>query len=267
MKQNFEDIAITKEFYTDADGINLDSMYGQCNAELSLQQSKRDQIIALYITVAGFLIPTVMNLNLGAFSTAAAFLLMFFVGIMLCRVIVRYRVYKEVYWITSRTISELFRIPNSVITKDLVQKIYADNLRKDRASILVVYPFAEKCVASYLVDGEKQTVDFDKAINKKASRKRMYNSAETCLYMLMALMSAATLFLAVYSIASFYITLPYGTLLSVLLSLAGGAVAFQYAMRIYIRSLSELFRYCFDKEEASFNAAYAKAWFLHGFRY
>ncbi|MBQ5390241.1 MAG: hypothetical protein IIU58_04965 [Clostridia bacterium] len=265
MEKHFEDIQITKEFYTDADGINLDSMYSQCNAELALQQSKRDQIIALYITVAGFLIPTVMNLNIGAFSTASAFTLMFFVGIMLCRVIVRYRVYKEVYWITSRTIAELFRIPNAAITKELVQKIFADNLRKDRASVLIVYPFAEECVSSYLVEGEKQTVDFKKAVNKRASRKRMCNSAETYLYMLMALMSAATLFLAVFSLAS--ACLPDHALLSAAISLAGGAAAFEYAMQIYIRSLSDLFRYCFDKEKSSFNAAYAKAWFLHGFRY
>ena len=71
--EDFEKVDIGEEIFGKTDGINLESMYEQCNQELTLQQSKRDQIIAVYISVAGFIIPSILGLNLGALPMAAAF--------------------------------------------------------------------------------------------------------------------------------------------------------------------------------------------------
>ncbi len=43
--------------------MNLDNCYEQTVAELGLQQSKRDQIIAFYLTILGIVIPNVVGLK------------------------------------------------------------------------------------------------------------------------------------------------------------------------------------------------------------
>lgn len=93
----FEKFELTPDLFDTKKEINFENLYNLCTAELSLQQSKRDQIIAFYVAIAGFLIPTAYELDVSVWFRGAAFALVAFIGAMLCRVVVRYRVYKEVY--------------------------------------------------------------------------------------------------------------------------------------------------------------------------
>ncbi len=265
----FEKTDVGADIFTKKDGINLESMYSQCNAELALQQSKRDQIIAVYISVAGFIIPSILGLGLGLLPMAAAFFLMYVIGDTLCKVVVRYRVYKEVYWITSRTIATLFCVENNRINKQLVQKLFADNIRRGCTSVIALRDgFEEKVGAAAL----HTPVSYNEAVDCRATAKKISNSAETQLYKLMALMSAATLALAVFFAAkelTSLLTVLTPTLqltAAILLAAIAGFLAYNKEKGFYITKLTEVYDYCFDGKKKSFNATYAKAWFLHGFQ-
>lgn len=264
----FEKVNSGAEIYTNPEGVNLESLYSQCNAELTLQQSKRDQIIGVYLSVAGFIIPSILGLDLGFFPMAAAFLLMFVIGDALCKVVVRYRIYKEVYWITSRTIAALFRVEGKQITKGLVQKLFADNIRRGCGSVVVVKPeWKEKVGLAAL----KQPVPFDAAVDRRATVKKIANSAETLLYKLMAIMSAATMFLAVFCLVLailphlFSLGNTWQLLIAAAAAAVGGSLVYYKEKNYYIQSLTDVYAYCFDGKKASYNAVYAKAWFLHGY--
>ena len=225
MKPKFEAFRLTADLFDPAREINLENLYNLCTAELTLQQTKRDQIIAFYVAIASFLIPTAYEMELSAPFRAAAFALVAFIGAMLCRVVVRYRVYKEVYWVTARTITALMRAKPEKLEKALVQHLFAKNLQKSMPSV-VAYDTEER-------DG----VRVPARIRRFATVRKQQNSAETMLYLLIVVMTAVPAFLA----------------------------ALCLLMRSYSRALADLYAYCFDGSDASFNRAYSKAWFLHGF--
>ena len=49
MKPKFEAFRLTADLFDPAREINLENLYNLCTAELTLQQTKRDQIIAFYV--------------------------------------------------------------------------------------------------------------------------------------------------------------------------------------------------------------------------
>lgn len=251
MKPKFEAFRLTADLFDPAREINLENLYNLCTAELTLQQTKRDQIIAFYVAIASFLIPTAYEMELSAPFRAAAFALVAFIGAMLCRVIVRYRVYKEVYWVTARTITALMRAKPEKLEKALVQHLFAKNLQKSMPSV-VAYDTEER-------DG----VRVPARIRRFATVRKQQNSAETMLYLLIVVMTAVPAFLAGYAAFACMPGAPAW------LPAAGGGVLFLVVggllMRSYARALADLYAYCFDGSDASFNRAYSKAWFLHGF--
>ena len=266
--EDFEKTDVGSDIFTKKDGINLESMYSQCNAELTLQQSKRDQIIAVYISVAGFIIPSILGLGLGLIPMAAAFFLMYVIGDTLCKVVVRYRVYKEVYWITSRTIATLFCVDTALLNKSLVQKMFADNIRRSCKSVIALRDGFEDKVGTAAL---QTPVSYDDAVDRRATAKKISNSAETLLYKLMALMSAATLALAVFFAAKELLALcpvlstEIQFAIAILIAAVAGFLAYDKEKKFYIAKLTDVYSYCFDGKKESFNATYAKAWFLHGF--
>ena len=251
MKQNFETFRLSADLFDPAREINMENLYNLCTAELTLQQTKRDQIIAFYVAIASFLIPTAYEMNLSAPFRAAAFALVAFIGAMLCRVVVRYRVYKEVYWVTARTITALMRAKPEKLEKALVQHLFAKNLKKSMPSV-VAYATEER-------DG----VPVPARIRRFATVRKLQNSAETMLYLLIVVMTAVPAFLAGYTALACVPGIPAW------LPAACGGILFAAAvcllMRSYARALCDLYAYCFDGRDASFNRTYAKAWFLHGF--
>ena len=224
--------------------------------------------IGVYLSVAGFIIPSILSMKLGMLATAAAFFLLYIIGDVLCKVVVRYRIYKEVYWITSRTIAALFRVSASDIGKGLVQKLFADNLRRGYSSVIVVLPTWKDQVG---IPALTTPVPFAEAVDSRATAKKIANSAETQLYKLLALMSAATMALTVLCVVlSLPLqALPYSEilrpLLTAVLAILGGLFIYRKEKKHYIRSLTDIYAYCFDGKRESFNNAYAKAWFLHGY--
>ncbi len=226
--------------YEEKCDLRLENLYNQCYAELALQQSKRDQIIAVYITIVSLLLPTIYDLNLTTAAAAGVYLLIYVIGAMLCGVIRRYRIYKEVYWLTCRVISTLMRVKPECITKHVVQKLFAESMRKNFASVVIVK------------EGK---------VSRLATTKRHSFSAETLLYKLLALTSSVLLGLSIWLFASLIVPTPIHAILAIIV----GAVAYLRLEQAYITDLCKVYAYCLDEEKSSFNSAYQKAWFLHSF--
>ena len=110
---------------------------------------------------------------------------------------------------------------------------------------------------------ERDGVRVPARIRRFATVRKQQNSAETMLYLLIVVMTAVPAFLAGYAAFACMPGAPAW------LPAACGAVLFLAVggllMRSYARTLADLYAYCFDGSDASFNRAYSKAWFLHGF--
>ncbi len=111
--------------------VNLEHIYSTANDELSLQQQKRDQIITLYLAMITFFIPFTIELeSTSPFVKGFMFLFLSIIGFILGLIVIRYRIYKEVYWITLRALAQMKNYNDDEITKQLVQSLYFKSLCK-----------------------------------------------------------------------------------------------------------------------------------------
>lgn len=204
---------------------NFTAIYDNAHTELSLQQSKRDQIIALYLTLVSFLIPFAFNVE--SFNDAmrgALFLVLFIIGMILGIIIIRYKVYKEVYWICCQTISQLMNFDDKKINKSTVQSVFYQVLRKKNPT---------------------------KNGNVKAIRKSIF-SAETLIFEIHVLISASTLIISSY-------LLTHILHITIILSIAY-LILINY---LFFKAYFKVFKVCKTNDDNDFNYAFSKAWFLH----
>ena len=236
--------------------VDWTNSYNECNKELVAQQSKRDQIIAFYVAVAGFIVPIIYELNLHYLAQSAAFLLLVIIGWFLSKVVVRYRLYKESYWITSRTISQFFLKTDGKVVKRTIQDKFKQNLLKGEKSVIV---------RKKTPTGER----FEDQVDWWKTTKKVNNSAETILYKIIVLMTAVTVFLTVFTSANPLLGLIEGisgtpsTLIAVAVSLLAALATYSHLTFFYVRSLASIYKYCITKKDEDFNGAFDKAWFLH----
>lgn len=247
MKETHDSIKHWDEIVEPAPDYHLNELYQQCVTEIGVQQSKRDQTIAFFIAVCSFVIPAILEIeNMGSAGRGACFFFLFALGAMLCRVVARYRIYKEVYWLTVRTLSRLFGFKCECINKEVVQQCFAEAMHKNF----------------------KKTVVF--RTNKKREQKPNLwktlrlnrGSAELILYKVIVLMTGVLGFLFVCELGSLLALPP---LVSFIAGVVMLAVVYFWMCMIFCRMLCETYRYCVDSEKDSFNKTYAKAWFLHMF--
>jgi hypothetical protein len=151
----------------------------------------------------------------------------------------RYRIYKEVYWITCRTITQLFQYKENEIKKELIQSLYYKNLLRNSNTVLVL----------------QDTVEGNK-VNRSKTFRKIQNSAETILYNVMVLMFSLVLWIAVYMLIPFE---GYGFAIATVLVLAN----LIFWSRYYYKHLTKIYDVVITKHDASFNAVFSKAWFLH----
>lgn len=227
---------ITKDQY-DKDGcMDLDTCYEQTVAELGLQQSKRDQIIAFYLTILGFVIPSVIEMEIGNVPKGVAFFAMYFIGVMLCHVILRYRIYKEVYWIACRVITQLCNIKQEHRDRNMIYTLFFSGLKKNMSSIV------------------KKNKKNKNSVLK--SFKRQLNSAETLLFETLLLFATFVGGIgAWYLMEASKVVAVFAIVLLVYLLIR---LNYKYATR-----LMSLYR-CVDTELVQdLESTFSKAWMLH----
>ena len=237
---DYQNYMIEKDIHNDERDLRLEKSYELCVSELGLQQSKRDQTIAFYIAIISFVIPAIIQMDVNNYVKAAGFFTLYVLGNMLTKVIVRYRIYKEVYWITCRTITQLYNFYEDKITKVLVQHIFYKSMEKNKSSVIVT---------------EKKNKE---KIRRWKTFLKIRNSAETILFEVMVLMSSLVLWISIF------LLMPAGVWGAVLAT-AVISVNYVYFNVFYYNRLVGVYGVFVDGSDEAFNATYSKAWFLHGF--
>ena len=226
--------------------MDLDTVYELTVSELGLQQSKRDQIIAFYLTVLGLISPNFMALEMDNIIIGIVFLVLMIVGFMLARVILRYRIYKEVYWIACRVISKLNNIKPECRDKGTIYNLYYAELAANQHTIV------------------EKTKDKKRILPFKSFRKQL-DSAETILFETMLILCAGVGMLSFYYFNK--ICLWYGIAIVCFIIFMILKMNYNYSKR-----LMELYK-CLevneekndDKKNDAFEKAISKAWMLRFF--
>lgn len=220
---------------------NFEKLYEHAHSELSLQQTKRDQIISLYITLCTFVLP--FTLSQSAISLPVKgilFLVLSLVGFLMSSIITRYRVYKEVYWACCQCISCLQNFDANDINKEIVQAMLYQILKKKSSSFIKIK-----------ANGKVDRVLFF---------KQNIFSAETIYYVIHSLLVSIIggLGLGLSLVGLF----PH-PVYNILVGLALGLLIFDFLIRNYFKNLRKVYQVIVDDEDSSFNWTFSKAWFLH----
>lgn len=225
--------------------IDLQEIHAECVEELSLQQSKRDQLIAFYLTITGLVSAYLFSSDINPVVRILIFFVLFVLGCIWTAITIRYKVYKEIYWMSCKTISSLFSVDREKIDKPYVQHIF--------------YTVIKKCYKSVPKEEDTNKPHLFKFIIKNLS------SAEYLMFLTIALLTAVSgaggLFFLFYSLK-----IPvWGYILSALFSIS--FIAYQTIM--YNKAALSVFDAVIKTKESeiekAFNKAFEKAWFLHFF--
>lgn len=243
MSQNTE-MFKNKEYDTnlkaDSSGVDLENLYSLANAELALQQSKRDQIITIYLAMFYFLLPFALSMDgLGLQVKGFIFLAASVIGWLFALIILRYRIYKEVYWFCCQSITVMMGLKPEGLKKETVQAVF--------------YQVMLKKGKKYVRGTEKKTWNYARFIKDNAF------SAETLYYVIHVVLTAAMLGLSVGLISNlvWQKALILGASLAICL--------FLFLMWMYFKKLAKVFGVLVDGTDVSFNDTYKMAWFLHLF--
>ncbi len=225
--------------------VDLDEMYGRAVAELTLQQTKRDQIIASYLTVLTLVTTVAMTSDYvtdairGYFFLAAGF-----IGVLLALIIIRYRVYKEVYWLCCQALSVLFGYKKEELNKAVIQNIYK---------------------ATMLKKGKKYVKEVTVKKTKVLKMRKWF-------YFWKNLFSAETIYLAIQALICAAMVL-LGALYSSVgrcweawkwpIGIVAALVVLVGLVWYYFEKCIGVYAWLAKNDDASFNEAFGKAWFLH----
>lgn len=220
---------------------NFERLYEHAHAELSLQQTKRDQIITLYLALCSFFIPFVLGEELITWELKGGlFAVVGIVGILFAFATIRYRVYKEIYWLCCQSITVLQNFKQEELDKLTVQKVFFYCLNKKGHGYL---------------KGEDNHLKIDKNMY---TNKNMF-SAESLHFMIIALMTAVIIGLGTaVMIPKFGVIV--GPIVGVLILLILIKKYFKECINVYKPLETKV-----SKEERNkrFNSVFSKAWFLH----
>ena len=226
---------------------DLNEIYNHAHSELSLQQSKRDQLITVYLALCSFLIPFALGEELIEWQMkGVVFLAVGLIGILFSLITVRYREYKEIYWLCCQSISLLFNFDVDQMDKKLVQGIFYQSLYKRGKGYL---------------RSKKGKLIFDRKIY---FRKSLFSS-ETLYFAVMCLMASCVICLGLL------LVIQTAGNLDVLIGISGGVAVFVVLAGVYF-SVGHVVYGLLGIEQTEenqelrdkcFNKVFSKAWFLH----
>lgn len=228
---------VDKSLLKNCPEFDINMMYERVFEELALQQTKRDQLITIYLAAFAFIVPSLLGAqNINWLINGSIFIILGIIGLLFALIIIRYRKYKEVYWVCCRTLNVMMDMDKSEWKKENIQAVFYECLCKK--------------VKRYIANNKFKTFSFVK------------NN----------LFSGETLYLVIHSIIAgcvfglgVGIVLPLSAALKIILGIAAGLILFLYAISVYFGTLKKIYTVCVDGMDASFNATYNDAWFLHFF--
>lgn len=216
---------------------DINSMYARVFEELMEQQKKRDQLMTIYLAAFAFLVPALLSAEaVDWVFKGYIFMGLGLIGFLFALIIIRYRKYKEVYWICCRTLNVMMSLDESKWTKENIQRIF--------------YSCLHKKIKKYIKNGKFLTVNF---VFKN------FFSGETLYLVINSLIAGAVFGLGLG------IVLPPAINFKILWGVIVGLAVALLAVYIYFKTLKGVYKVCIDGLESSFNAAFGDAWFLHFF--
>lgn len=220
--------------------IHWDSIYDKAIAELGLQQTKRDQLITIYIALYAFLIPAMLETNKISLHIQGGILLACSIlGIFFGAIIIRYRIYKETYWLCCQSITTLMRYEQEKLNKNFIQSIF--------------YRTLEKKGKKYLGKNKKGEVKF----RRWYYIYKNFVSSETFYFLIHSLITAGVFGLSmslIWDVPEKY---------KILLALGTGIPIALVLMYWYFYECIKIYWVLVDGTNKSFNHTFSMAWFLH----
>ena len=245
-KNDWEE-AVDKSKLKETKDHDLKTLYKHAHDELSLQQNKRDQIITIYLALCSFLLPFALGEEfISQGIKGMIFLVLGVVGIMFSLIAIRYRQYKEIYWLCCQAITVLQGIKPEEIDKSVVQRTFYYCMKKKAKAFLNVH--------------ENYT-----RLKKTVFIKKNIFSSETFHFMIIDLMTSFIIGLGAFLLADLWFSF------AVLIGICAGIAAFiilltEYfgvGLRLYSAlAISETPNDA-QRRNRAFNSAFSKAWFLH----
>lgn len=220
--------------------IHWDSIYDKAIAELGLQQTKRDQLITIYIALYAFLIPAILetdkiSLRVQGYLFLASSILGFLFGV----IIIRYRIYKEAYWLCCQSITALMRYEYGVLNKKFIQTVF--------------YRTMEKKGKKYIGRNRRGKIKF----RRWYYVYKNFVSSETLYFLIHTLITSGVFGLSMSFIwdvpEKYKILLAFGTGIALALVL----------IYWYFYECIKLYKVLVDHKDKSFNHTFKMAWFLH----
>ncbi len=229
--------------------MDLNAAYEVSVAELGIQQSKRDQIIGLFLTIISFLVPFVIAQTLPDWVKGALFCCIYCIGLVFCFVILRYRIYKECYWIACRVLLQLNHIQPAERSLGVIRTLYFHALKNNYNNVVISKKNPKKG------DGQPARVP----CYFKTWKKQIY-SAETLLFETLAIVASLAGLVGGYYLWLTCCWLGYAQIAILLAVLV-------WLNAQYIKRLSGLYE-CVqqttdDLREQKLNTAFKSAWMLH----
>lgn len=243
-KKKFAYIKIKKRELVENPDYDLTEQYKNANAEMSLQQSKRDQIITIYLAIFSFLIPFALSLSTIDWTVKGIiFLGVGIIGVLFGMIIVRYRVYKECYWTCCQALTVMMNYNKEDLDKEFVQHVYYKCLFKKGNKFI------------------QEKTQKDGSVKKKFKDGLFFKSnmfsAETIHFTIVAFIASI-----IFGFGAGLVC-PLATLFAVLVGCGVGLIIFVLMHVEYFRQLKRVYRVLIDDLDDSFNLAFSKAWFLH----
>ncbi len=243
-KKLFQFTPISKDSLIEAPQHNLQEHFRNTHKEMSLQQSKRDQIMTIYLAIFSFLVPFAISLSTIDWNVKGIiFVGVGIIGWLFSLIVVRYRIYKECYWLCCQTLTVLMNYKQEALDKNLIQQVYYGCINKK---------------------GKKFIKEITKADGSTVKKFRNYLfvksnafSSETIHFTIIVFIASAILGFG----ASLIFSLPL--IYSVILGVGVGLLAFILMHLEYFRELKRVYRVLIDGYDDSFNFAFSKAWLLH----
>lgn len=219
----------------------LGTIYEKCIEEMTLQQSKRDQIITVYVAMCSFVVSYILSSEmLSFFAKGLVFFALAVIGLGFSLIITRYRIYKEAYWICCQTITNLMSVREEEINKETIQGLYYKCLKKK----------GEKFINAGTTPNKfKYWIFFQKNIF----------SGETIYSLIHSFIVSALIGLSTFMTMA----MSNDEKKCIIVALSMGVLSFIWQVYIYFKNLIGIYSVLVDGTDTSFNKAFSKAWFLH----
>ena len=208
-----------------------------------MQQSKRDQIITIYLALCSFLIPFALGEEIIGYELKGIiFLVVGAIGILFSCITVRYREYKEVYWLCCQTLTVLQSYNIEDVDKSLIQRTFYHCLHKKGNR------YIKKI-------GEKKT------LKKFTYARKNVFSSETMHFVIIDIMASFIIGLGITLALN---TLPISSLA---LGIVVGIIVFSLLLSLYFNTCLKVYAPLesgdAENKNRAFNRVFSKAWFLH----